>query len=103
MDIGDRDVATGVRTRDPFIHPGTLDSMEELATKLLTGNMQGTCADSTSTTELYDTWEIAFNPYHNRMGIDFPETEALIQTRIRPDAPRAVWNLVYETLTHARR
>jgi hypothetical protein len=77
-------------------------TLELLATQLLTGDMQGTCADNTSTEDLYDTWEIAYNHYHNRMGLDLPQTGTLIQTQIRPNAPRAVWNLVYETLTHAR-
>ncbi|MGY8827825.1 MAG: alginate lyase family protein [Candidatus Latescibacterota bacterium] len=75
--------------------------LELLATQLLTGDMQGTCADSTASKSLFDTWEIAYSHYHNRMGIDLPQTDALIQTKIRPNAPRAVWNLLYETLTHA--
>ena len=66
-----------------------------------TGDMQGTCADNTSTESRFDTWEVAYNHYHNRMGLDLPQTARLIQTQIRPNAPRAVWNLVYETLTHA--
>jgi len=75
--------------------------LELMATQLLTGDMQGACADSVASKSLFDTWEVAYNHYHNRMGIDLPQTAALIQTKIRPSAPRAVWNLAYETLTHA--
>ena len=77
-------------------------ALELLATQLLTGDMQGICANNTAqSNDLYDTWEIGFNHYHNRMGIDLPQTDQLIRNQIRPKAPRAVWNLVYETLTHA--
>ncbi|MBT5803472.1 MAG: hypothetical protein HOI20_17935 [Gemmatimonadetes bacterium] len=76
-------------------------TLELMATQLLTGDMQGTCADNTASKSLFDTWEVAYNHYHNRMGIDLPQTRALIETKIRPNAPRAVWNLAYETLTHA--
>ena len=76
-------------------------ALELMATQLLTGDMQGTCVDNTPTESRFDTWEVAYNHYHNRMGLDLPQTARLIQTQIRPNAPRAVWNLVYETLTHA--
>jgi hypothetical protein len=76
-------------------------ALELLATQLITGDMQGTCSDCASTGDLYDTWEVAYNHYHNRAGVDLPQTRNLIASMIRPRAPRAVWNLVYETLTHA--
>ncbi len=76
-------------------------ALELLATQLLTGDMQGTCADSAASESLFDTWEVGYNHYHNRMGIDLPQTSASILAKIRPKAPRAVWNLAYETLTHA--
>lgn len=76
-------------------------ALELMATQLLTGSMQGTCTDDAATTDRYDTWEIAFNHYHNRLGLELPSTEALILTQIRPSAQLASWNLVYETLTHA--
>jgi hypothetical protein len=76
-------------------------ALELMATQLVKGDMQGTCADNTPTKSLFDTWEVGYNHYHNRMGIDLPQTRALIETKIRPKAPRAVWNLAYETLTHA--
>jgi hypothetical protein len=76
-------------------------AMELMATQLLTGSMQGTCSDNTSSPDRYDTWEVGYNHYHNRAGIALPNTQRLIVEQIRPRAPRAVWNLVYETLTHA--
>ena len=42
-----------------------------------------------------------YNHYHNRAGVALPNTQRLIAEQIRPTAPRAVWNLAYETLTHA--
>jgi hypothetical protein len=76
-------------------------AMELMATQLLTGSMQGTCSDNTSSPDRYDTWEVGYNHYHNRAGVALPNTQKLIAEQIRPRAPRAVWNLVYETLTHA--
>jgi hypothetical protein len=76
-------------------------ALELLATQLLTGDMQGTCANAAATTDRYDTWEIAYNHYHNRMGLELPSTNQLILTQIRPKAHRADWNLVWETQTHA--
>ena len=76
-------------------------AMELMATQLLTGSMQGICSDNTSSPDRYDTWEVGYNHYHNRAGVALPNTQKLIVEQIRPRAPRAVWNLVYETLTHA--
>ena len=76
-------------------------AMELLATQLLSGSMQGVCEDDAPTRSRYDTWEVGYNHYHNRVGIDLPNTRRLIAEEVRPAAPRVVWNLVYETLTHA--
>jgi hypothetical protein len=76
-------------------------AMELLATQLLTGSMQGTCGNDTSTPDRYDTWEVGYNHYHNRCGVALPNTRKLIVEQVRPRAQRATWNLVYETLTHA--
>jgi hypothetical protein len=76
-------------------------ALELMATQLLTGSMQGTCGNDTATADRFDTWEVAYNHYHNRKGIALPNTDQLILTQIRPTASRADWNLVYETLTHA--
>jgi hypothetical protein len=75
--------------------------MELLATQLLTGSMQGVCGNDISTTDRYDTWEVGYNHYHNRAGVALPNTRKLIMEQIRPRASRTVWNLNYETLTHA--
>jgi hypothetical protein len=76
--------------------------MELMATQLLTGDMQGTCANHVPTTDLYDTWEIGYNHYHNRMGLELPRTEQLITTQVRRRG-MSDWNIFYETLTHAGR
>lgn len=76
-------------------------AMELMATQLLTGSMQGACSNDTPSPDRYDTWEVGYNHYHNRAGLELPNTQKLIVEQIRPRAPRAVCNLVYETLTHA--
>ena len=45
------------------------------------------------------TWEIAYNHYHNRLGMELPQTEKVIQSRARPTG--ADHHIVWETLTHA--
>jgi hypothetical protein len=76
-------------------------ALELLATQLLSGTMQGTCANDVASADRFDTWEVAYNHYHHRQGLALPKTAELIMTQIRPSASRADWNLVYETLTHA--
>ena len=76
-------------------------AMELLATQLLTGSMQGVCANDTSTADLYDTWEVGYTHYHNRAGVELPNTRKLIMEQIRPRASRNDWNINCETLTHA--
>ncbi len=76
-------------------------AMELLASQLSSGEMQGTCANDTPTGDRYDTWEVGYNHYHNRQGLELPNTYQLIVTQIRPNAELASWNLAYETLTHA--
>jgi hypothetical protein len=75
-------------------------AMELLASQLLTGNVS-TCADSVATGSRYNTWEVGYNHYHNRQGLELPNTKKLIVEQIRTRSERASWNLVYETLTHA--
>jgi hypothetical protein len=75
-------------------------SMEMLASQFLSGSMEGVSLNDVPTQDRYDTWEIGYNHYHNRMGINLPKTKQLILEQIRPRASRAVWNLDYETLTH---
>lgn len=45
------------------------------------------------------TWEIAYNHYHNRLGMELPQTEKVILTRARPTG--ADHHIDWETLTHA--
>jgi hypothetical protein len=75
-------------------------AMELLASQLLAGNVS-TCADRVATGSRYNTWEVGYNHYHNRQGLDLPNTKKLIVEQIRTRSERASWNLVYETLTHA--
>jgi len=63
--------------------------------------MQGVSLNDVPSQDRYDTWEVGYNHYHNRMGVDLPKTRQLILEQIRPRASRADWNLDYETLTHA--
>lgn len=75
-------------------------ALELLATQILTDDMQGTCINNFPTSDLYDTWEIGYNHYHNRMGLSLPNTEKLITTEVRRRGMND-WNIFYETLTHA--
>jgi len=75
-------------------------ALELMATQMLTGDMQGTCISNSPTNDLYDTWEVGYNHYHNRMGLSLPKTEELITTQVRRRGMND-WNIFYETLTHA--
>ena len=74
-------------------------AIELLALQLSSGSMQGTCSDNVATTDLWDTFEVGYNHYHNRKGIDLPNTLKLLTTRVRT-ANNGDWNIFYETLTH---
>lgn len=76
-------------------------AMELMASQLLANSMQGLCSNNLPTADRYDTWEVGYSHYHNRSGVDLPNTRKLILEQIRPRAARSVWNLDYETLTHA--
>ncbi|MEH6548790.1 MAG: alginate lyase family protein [Pseudomonadales bacterium] len=75
-------------------------AMELMASQLLSGTVD-TCTDTKATTDRYNTWEVGYNHYHNRAGIELPNTRMLIVQQIRTNSQRATWNLIYETLTHA--
>ncbi|WP_223276176.1 alginate lyase family protein [Sphingomonas daechungensis] len=74
-------------------------AMELLARQLLTGDMQGTCANAVSTDTVFNTFEVGFNHYHYRVGLPLPFTERLISERVRPDGASEL-NIFHETLTH---
>jgi hypothetical protein len=46
---------------------------------------------------LQETWDIAYNQYHNRMGRDLPKMGAVLP-RVRPTG--ANHQMAWETLTH---
>lgn len=75
--------------------------LELMAKQLLTGSMQNACSvsDIAASDDLYDTWEVGFNHYHNRMGLELPQTEEIITTKIRSQGA-SDWNIFFETLTH---
>jgi hypothetical protein len=75
--------------------------LELMATQLLSGSMQGICSDNVTNKDIFNTWEVGYNHYHNRKGISLPNTEKLIMDRIRPYG-QSDWNIFYETLTHAK-
>ena len=74
--------------------------LELMALQVNSGDMQGTCGDNITSKSLYNTWEMAYNHYHNRKGIDMPNTLAVITNKIRTSG-QSDWNIFYETLTHA--
>ncbi|MDA3881782.1 MAG: alginate lyase family protein [Bacteroidales bacterium] len=71
--------------------------LELMAKQLSSGNMQGTCVNNVTGNEYYNTFEIGYNHYHNRMGIAMPETEAYIGSGLNTENS---WNIFYEKLTH---
>jgi len=76
-------------------------AMEFMAAQLLSGSMQGVSANDSTTHDLYDTWEVGYNHYHNRVGVSLPDTGRLILEQVRTRSERTSWNLDYEPLTHA--
>jgi len=75
-------------------------ALELLASQFLADSFT-TCTNTTPADGRFNTWEVGYNHYHNRAGVDLPNTKKLIMEQIRTDSVRAAWNLVYETLTHA--
>jgi hypothetical protein len=73
--------------------------LELMAIQLTSGNMQGTCADNVTNPDRYNTFEIGYNHYHNRMGIAMPNTQLLIESNVSKNGA-CDWNIFYETLTH---
>ncbi|PKI17063.1 alginate lyase family protein [Colwellia sp. 12G3] len=76
------------------------EAMELMAKQLLSNDFF-TCQNTQASKNYFNTWEIGFNHYHNRQGIQLPYTQKLIINKIRPNSMRTSWNVVYETLTHA--
>lgn len=57
----------------------------------------GLCGDSL-TLSMGQTWEIAYNHFHNRMGRSLPLTDQLIREKIRPSGTGT--HMAWESLTH---
>jgi uncharacterized protein YjdB len=76
-------------------------AIELMSLQLLTGKMQGTCAgnNGNTNTNRFNTLEIGFNHYHNRMNIPMPQTEAYLATTGSKNGQNQ-FNLFFETLTH---
>jgi len=74
-------------------------ALELLSLQLSSGTMQKACNDNTATQDLYNTFEMGYNHYHNRKGINLPNTLQLLTARVRVNAT-SDWNIFYETLTH---
>jgi hypothetical protein len=74
-------------------------ALELLALQLNTGDMQGVCSNTKATDDMYATWEVGFNHYHNRKGNQLPNTRRLLEKKIR-HLGQSEWNIFHETLTH---
>ena len=74
-------------------------ALELLSIQLTSRQMQNTCADNVTTLDLFNTFEVGFNHYHNRMKLELPNTWLLLTTRVRV-ASDSDWNIFHETLTH---
>lgn len=75
-------------------------TMELMAKQIVTGSMQGVCPDDSTTKSRFATFEIGYNHYRNRMGLDLPNTLEALTKEIRPKGT-SDWNIFFETLTHA--
>lgn len=76
-------------------------AMELLADQIYSSTMHGLSANNAPTAKVLNTWEVAYNHYHNRAGVALPATEKLIVERLRPSVHMNDWNPSFETLTHA--
>lgn len=74
-------------------------ALELMAQQMVTGSMQGTCANNVTSASVFNTFEVGYNHYHNRMGLTLPNTYQVITQRIRPNGA-SDWNIFFETLTH---
>lgn len=75
-----------------------VDAMKLMALQLNSQSMQGTCGGEV-TLDRYNTLEIGYNHYHNRMGLELPETWIALTQELRMGAQQ--FNMFHETLTHA--
>lgn len=77
-------------------------ALELMGLQCSSGQMQNTCANNSTSGDVYDTWEIGYNHYHNRKGIALPNAWAMISKKVRSaDSNPGSWNIFYESLTHA--
>lgn len=82
--------------------PRMVAAMELMGLQSSSGDMQGTCANNTTSASVYDTWEIGYNHYHTRRGVPMPNTWAMISPKVRAyESNPGSWSIFYETLTHA--
>lgn len=75
-------------------------AMELMARQFLSGSMLGVAPNDSPTPDRYDTWEVGYAHFHDRAGLELPQTRRLIVEQIRTRSERATWNIDYETLTH---
>lgn len=79
-----------------------ITAMELMALQCTSGSMQGSCANDTTSEDVYNTWEIGYNHYCNRKGVSMPSTSKMIFEKVRSGQCNPFsWNIFYETLTHA--
>ncbi len=72
---------------------------ELMSQQILTGDMQGTCVNTKTTGTRMNTFEVLYNHYHYRMGLELPKTLQAITQEFRPKGASNL-NIFYETLTH---
>jgi hypothetical protein len=89
----------GVDLYTPYTKRFT-DAMELMARQVTSGNMQGTCNNNYTTTDIFDTWEVGYSHYHFRKGMRLPDTRKVLKKAVRKNGV-SDWNIFFETLTHA--
>ncbi len=75
-------------------------ALELMGLQISSGNMQNVCSDNATKADRFNTFEVAYNHYHNRKGVSLPNTLKAITQELRPKGGMD-WNIFFETLTHA--
>jgi len=78
--------------QDRFIH-----AIELMALQNSSGSMQNVCKNNSTSKDVYDTWEVAYNHYQNSKGLALQNTERMITQYVRSahNGPNS-WNIFYE-------
>ncbi len=79
-----------------------VSALELLSLQLTSGTLQGACTvDVAASNDIYNTFEMGYNHYHNRKMQDLTNTKTMLETKVRVSS-KSDWNIFFETLTHQK-